>query len=81
MVRDSLAVERAEMLKMIEHLQVIVTGLQDVDAGVSQRYAQDLQRLREAVAKAQTSSKWQFVLEIARDVVVRIAAEILKAWS
>jgi hypothetical protein len=77
---DSLAVERAEMLRMIEHLEAVVTRLQDVDAGVSKECAQDLKELRNRILKTRSPTKWQLDLDFAAGVLVKIAAAVVKAW-
>lgn len=76
---SSLAVEQEEMLQMIECLERVVDGLQDVDAGVLE-YRDELHRLREQVLRARSPKNWQLVLEVGRDVIVRIAVELLKTW-
>ena len=53
---DSLGVERAEMLQMIEDLQRVVTGLGDVNAGVL-KFEDELHRLRLAVLIKVRSSR------------------------
>jgi hypothetical protein len=78
-VKGSLAVEQAEMLQLIEHLERVVDGLQDVNAGVS-KYAEELHRLREQVMRARLPTKWQALVDVACDVIVRIAVELLKPW-
>ena len=80
MERDSLGVERAEMLRMIEDLERVVEGLNGVNAGVSSECANELQRLRKQVEKEpQSPSKWRGVLDFAAEVLAKIAAELLKA--
>jgi hypothetical protein len=78
-MKRSLAVERAQMLEMITHLESVVGRLQDVDAGVS-KYADELRRLRIAVMGAQSPKRWDHVVEVGCDLLVRIAVELLKAW-
>ena len=76
---DSLGVERAEMLQMIEDLQRVVTGLGDVNAGVL-KFEDELHRLRLAVLRAQSPKKWRKLLDVGCDVIARIAVELLKPW-
>jgi dGTP triphosphohydrolase len=75
--RNSLAVLQAETLRVIEDLEKVVVGLRDVDAGVLRKLSEDLQRLRQAVLEAQSSSKWRFVMDFLADLLARIAAELL----
>ena len=77
---DSMVVERAEMLKMIAHLEEVVARLQDVNAGVSAEYADELQRLRDRLLQAQSPKEWRLLLDFAVEVLAIIAAELLKAW-
>lgn len=65
------------MLRIIEHLERVVTGLQDVNAGVS-GYADELHRLRARVSRAQSPKSWEVLVEVGRDVLARIAVELLK---
>lgn len=79
--KDPLAVERAEMLSMIERLEEVAVGLQDY-AGVSQQAMEELKRLRERVAKPPTPDAWGPLLEVAIDLVAKLGAElIVKALS
>ena len=78
-LKGSLAVERAEMLAIIGHLESVIEGLQDVNAEVSQ-YADELHRLREQVLQTQSPKKWRTVVDVGCDVIVRIAVEMLKTW-
>ena len=77
---DSMVVERAEMLRMIEQLEDVVVRLQDVNAGVSAEYADELQRLRVRLLEAQSPTEWRLLLDFAVEVLAMIAAELLKAW-
>jgi hypothetical protein len=79
-VSDSMVVERDEMLRMIEHLEEVVVSLQDVNAGVSKEYAEELQRLRDRLLQAQSPKEWRLLLDFAVQVLAMIAAELLKAW-
>jgi len=78
-MKGSLAVEQAQMLEMITQLESVVVRLQDVDAGVS-KYADELRRLRVAVMGAKSPRKWDRVVKVGCDLLVRIAVELLKAW-
>lgn len=75
-----MVVERAEMLRMIEQLEDVVVRLQDVNAGVSAEYADELQRLRVRLLEAQSPTEWRLLLDFAVEVLAMIAAELLKAW-
>lgn len=76
-MKDSLAAERAEMLKMIEHLEAVVAGLPGDNAGVSQQDIEDLQRLRERVAEPQEPDEWRNLTSLAVEFLARLAAELL----
>jgi hypothetical protein len=77
MKKVPLAVQRAEMLKMIEHLQKAARGLEDVNAGVSSSFAEDLQRIREQVADAESPKQWDYLQNLAGEILVKIAVELL----
>ena len=78
-MNSSLAVAQAEMLQVIESLERVVAGLQDVNAGVS-KYGDELHRLRERVLQVRSPSRWRVVFEVGREVLERIAVELLKTW-
>ncbi len=78
-MKGSLAVEQAEMLQIIEHLERVITGLQDEDAEVS-KYADELHRLRKQILRARSPTKWHQLGNVALDLVTRIAVELLKTW-
>ena len=75
----SLAVERAEMLRIIEHLERIANGLQDENAGVS-RYVDELHALRERISRTRSPTEWKVAVEIGRGLLTKIAVELMKTW-
>jgi hypothetical protein len=77
MEREILAVERAERLKMIEHLEVVVQGLQDVNAGVPHPDAQDLRQWHVEVASTKSLQRWQYLEIVCLELLAKIAVELL----
>jgi hypothetical protein len=75
---DPLAVERAELLRMIEELESLLVSLQDVNAGVSTHYAQKLHQLRARVVDAQSPPVRRVVEELSFDILKSVAAEVVK---
>lgn len=78
-MKSSLAVERAEMLRIIERLERVVTGLQDENAGVS-RYVDELHALRERISRTRSPTEWQAAVDVGRGLLTQIAVELMKTW-
>lgn len=79
-MRSSLAAEQVELLQIIEHLERVAANLDGENAGVSKKYAEELQRLRERVLRARSQKKLALVAEIGCEMLVKIAVELFKAW-
>jgi hypothetical protein len=77
-MRDPLAVERAELLKMIERLERFYTGLQDVKAGVSDEWMIELKQLRTQVERANSPTKLRIAWEIGEGILKAAAAELIR---
>ena len=77
-MRDSLAVERAELLKMVERLERLCAGLQDVNAGVSDAWMSELKQLRRQVERANSQTKLKIAWDIAEGILKAAAAELIR---
>jgi hypothetical protein len=79
-VEDPLIVEREELLQLIEELERLCAGLQDVNAGVSSRTIKRLRRLRAEVARSRSPTKWNHAWTIALEIIRAVAPELVKLW-
>jgi hypothetical protein len=78
MRKDPLDIERGEILGMIEELERLYAGLQDVEAGVSDHRLEELRRLRESVLKARSPSKLNWLAMVVDGILKAAAAEMIK---
>jgi hypothetical protein len=77
-MRDPLAVERAELLQMIEQLEEFYARPPDVKAGVSDEWLIKLKQLRARVEKANSPTKLKIAWEMAQPILKAAAAELIK---
>jgi hypothetical protein len=77
-MRDPLAVERAELLQIIEELKRFYTGLQDVKAGASDERMIELDQLRTRVEKANSPTKLKIAWEVGEEILKVAAAELVR---
>jgi hypothetical protein len=77
-MRDPLAVERAELLRIIERLESFCTSLQDVKAGVSNELMIELDQLRAQVEKANSPTKLKLAWEVGEEILKVAAAELVR---
>lgn len=75
---DPLAVERAELLNVIEQLERLAAGLQDVNAEGSSTRTERLRRLRNQVESARSPAKRKIAWDVARIVMGELAVELIK---
>lgn len=77
---DPLAVEREELLRMIEELERLYAGLQDVEAGVSNFRMTDLARLRKRVQASKSPTDLNKAWKVAETILGVVAIELIKRW-
>lgn len=77
---DPLDVEREELLVLLEQLERLCAGLQDVNAGVSPRRCDVLCRLRDEVKSSESPSKLLEVRKVALDILKAVAAAVVTKW-
>jgi hypothetical protein len=77
---DPLAVERAELLRMIEELERHYAGLQDVKAGVSSFSMTDLVALRTRVEASKSPTELNKAWKVAETILRVLASELIKRW-
>ncbi len=75
--RDPLAVKQTEVLKLIEHLEKAVAGLQDVDAGVLRTLSEGLRQLREYAASEESPQKWRYLQTLASERLTKLAVKLM----
>ena len=77
-MNDPLAVERAELLQMIERLEEFYAGPLDVKAGVSNEWMTKLKQLRARVETANSPTKLRIAWEMSQPILKAAAAELIK---
>jgi hypothetical protein len=78
MGKDPLAVERAELLKMVDRLEGCFRRLQDVEAGVPDDWLMELDDLRHRIRNARSSAKLTMIWGILQDLLKAAAIELIK---
>jgi hypothetical protein len=77
-MEDPLAVEREELLSMIEELEWLYAGLRDDVAGVSDSRMIELKQLRRRVMRARSPTKLKSAWEAAEKLLRAVAVEVIK---
>lgn len=77
-MRDSLAVEREQLLRMIGELERFCSSLQDVKAGVSDAWMVELKRLRMQVEESSSPTKLKVAWEAGEIILRAAAAELIR---
>ena len=77
---DPLDDARAKVLCVIERLERVCLGLQDVNAGVSPQVIEELHRLRAGVLGIDTGSKLEAAWNRIFEILKLVAPSLIKLW-
>jgi hypothetical protein len=80
MMDDPLDDARTKLLNVIERLERLTIGLQDVNAGVSLHVIEELHQLRSSVPDLDTGSKLEAAWDLVFKILKVVAPSLIKLW-